>query len=303
MIITTTFLVALFSYLGLASVGHKFFIHQFYVTKLLQLFEYGNRRVKKVNERMQQSREQKRKLSLIKEGQAISKPEPDDVEIESESETDSAYGEELEYDRNNIQASTYQGRTRSASLGLGEQKHELDLFAVSDFARAGIQSIVDDQVTKRFAAKELQTWNLLTRTDKFYHYKSLRLAAIWLTGAFFRYFILFPFRAIITIVGVLFLIAITGLIGLIFPEGPIKKWVYYSVSIMCFRMCSRGFSGVITYHNPENKARGGGICVANHTSPIDVVILHCDNSYALVGQKQGGFLGIMQRALARAADH
>ncbi len=68
-------------------------------------------------------------------------------------------------------------------------------------------------------------------------------------------------------------------------------------------MCSRGFSGVITYHNPENKARGGGICVANHTSPIDVVILHCDNSYALVGQKQGGFLGIMQRALARAADH
>lgn len=118
-----------------------------------------------------------------------------------------------------VQASTYQGRTRSASLGLGEQKHELDLFAVSDFARAGIQSIVDDQVTKRFAAKELQTWNLLTRTDKFYHYKSLRLAAIWLTGAFFRYFILFPFRAIITIVGVLFLIAITGLIGLIFPEG------------------------------------------------------------------------------------
>ncbi len=101
MIITTTFLVALFSYLGLASVGHKFFIHQFYVTKLLQLFEYGNRRVKKVNERMQQSREQKRKLSLIKEGQAISKPDPDDVEIESESETDSAYGEELEYDRNN----------------------------------------------------------------------------------------------------------------------------------------------------------------------------------------------------------
>jgi len=43
--------------------------------------------------------------------------------------------------------------------------------------------------------------------------------------------------------------------------------------------------------------------VANHTSPIDVVLLHCDNSYALVGQTHGGFLGVLQRALARATHH
>ena len=41
------------------------------------------------------------------------------------------------------------------------------------------------------------------------------------------------------------------------------------------------FTGVITYHNPENKPKGG-ICVANHTSPIDVLLLACDNVYALV---------------------
>lgn len=29
-------------------------------------------------------------------------------------------------------------------------------------------------------------------------------------------------------------------------------------------------------------ARPCGICVANHTSPIDVMILSCDNCYALV---------------------
>ncbi len=33
----------------------------------------------------------------------------------------------------------------------------------------------------------------------------------------------------------------------------------------------------------ENKAKGGGICVANHTSPIDAILLACDNCYALVG--------------------
>lgn len=32
----------------------------------------------------------------------------------------------------------------------------------------------------------------------------------------------------------------------------------------------------------ENMAKGGGICVANHTSPIDAILLACDRNYALV---------------------
>lgn len=32
----------------------------------------------------------------------------------------------------------------------------------------------------------------------------------------------------------------------------------------------------------ENKPQKGGICVANHTSPIDVVILANDGCYAMV---------------------
>ena len=41
-----------------------------------------------------------------------------------------------------------------------------------------------------------------------------------------------------------------------------------------------------------------GICVANHTSPIDVVILSVDRPYALVGQSHPGFMGIFQVAIA-----
>ena len=40
-------------------------------------------------------------------------------------------------------------------------------------------------------------------------------------------------------------------------------------------------SAVITYHNIENRPKTG-ICVANHTSPIDVMVLGADNAYALV---------------------
>lgn len=35
----------------------------------------------------------------------------------------------------------------------------------------------------------------------------------------------------------------------------------------------------------ENKPKKGGICVANHTSPIDVVILCNDGGYAMVGRE------------------
>ena len=46
-----------------------------------------------------------------------------------------------------------------------------------------------------------------------------------------------------------------------------------------------------------------GICVANHTSPIDVVILGTDNVYALIGQRHSGIMGVFQRALCRASSH
>jgi glycerol-3-phosphate O-acyltransferase 3/4 len=193
-------------------------------------------------------------------------------------------------------------RHRSMSLHISQEKREFNLSDITDFLRLGIKAIVDDEVTKRFNAEELKTWNLLTRTDKFYHYHSLRLALIWFTGFLFRYLILLPIRFTITFVGVYWLIFCTALVGLL-PDGKLKRSVYYHISIMCFRVLSRGFSVIITYHNKENKAKGGGICVANHTSPIDVVLLHCDNSYALVGQTHGGFLGVLQRALARATHH
>ena len=109
-------------------------------------------------------------------------------------------------------------RHRSMSLRLGETKHELDLCTVSEFVQLGIRAIVDDEVTKRFAAEELKTWNLLTRTDKIYHYKSLRLALIWLTGFIVRYFVLLPLRFLICGIGVSWLLSTTALIGLI-PEG------------------------------------------------------------------------------------
>lgn len=72
----------------------------------------------------------------------------------------------------------------------------------------------------------------------------------------------------------------TAVVGYV-PEGSFKRWLNHKVSILCFTFLSSALSSVITYHNPENRPVRG-ICVANHTSPIDVLILMCDNCYSLV---------------------
>lgn len=110
MFLTLTFFICLFGYLSLASVGHRFIIHQFYVSKLLQLFEYGEKRVKTVNKRIKQKREKVRRISLIKkDNEDDSNEVHDDVDLpppsppgsseestdeDEGSETDSAFSED-----------------------------------------------------------------------------------------------------------------------------------------------------------------------------------------------------------------
>ena len=67
-------------------------------------------------------------------------------------------------------------------------------------------------------------------------------------------------------------------------------------------MLGGAISAVITYHGAENRPKSG-ICVANHTSPIDVLILACDNAYALIGQRHNGLIGVFEETLSKCAHH
>ncbi|KAM9338520.1 glycerol-3-phosphate acyltransferase 3 [Symphorus nematophorus] len=191
------------------------------------------------------------------------------------------------------------GQLRSAqSPAAGE-------FALSDvfyFCKKGVESIVDDQVTQRFSSEELASWNLLTRTNQNFRYISLRLTVIWGLGVFVRYCVLFPLRITLAIIGLSWLVIGTTLVGFM-PESSVKNWLSELVHLTCYRICARGLSATIHYHNRENKPQKGGICVANHTSPIDVVILANDGCYAMVGQIHGGLMGVIQRSMVRSCPH
>lgn len=184
-----------------------------------------------------------------------------------------------------------------------DDTNELDfqLGSCFDYIKSGVESIIEDEVTSRFEAEELKNWNLLTRTNRRYEFISWKLTVMWVYGFLIRYCILLPLRVTICFVGVWYLTFCTAVVGFL-PDGETKRKMVRRVLIHCFEFLSNALSTVINYHNIENRPTHG-ICVANHTSPIDVLMLMCNNCYSLIGQSHGGFLGLLQRALARASPH
>uniref|UniRef100_A0A0N5AXZ4 PlsC domain-containing protein n=1 Tax=Syphacia muris TaxID=451379 RepID=A0A0N5AXZ4_9BILA len=176
------------------------------------------------------------------------------------------------------------------------------MLLIFGFDKGGVESIIDDQVTSRFKAEQLSSWNLLTRTSARFHHINRTLTFLWLTGFLIRYLILLPLRALLFLVGFTVLIIITHISERI-PNPSLKKRISRAAMPICMRIICRAFSTVITFHNRENIAKHGGICVANHTSPIDVMILSCDNNYAMVGQRQNGILGFLERTVSKTGDH
>ncbi|EGT30471.1 CBN-ACL-4 protein [Caenorhabditis brenneri] len=172
-----------------------------------------------------------------------------------------------------------------------------------DFVKAGLEAIIEDEVTSRFEAEQLVSWNMLTRTSiKFYQFVNWKLSALWIIGFLFRYCVMLPLRFTIFCIGLVFLISSTALIGLV-PVGNWKKRLNHKCMLICYRILSRSLTAVVYFHDEHFKAEKQGICVANHTSPIDALILSIDNVYALIGQKHEGLLGVVQRALSRASSH
>lgn len=184
----------------------------------------------------------------------------------------------------------------------GLRGRDFELSDVFYFSKKGLEAIVEDEVTQRFSSEELVSWNLLTRTNVNFQYISLRLTMVWVLGVIVRYCILLPLRVTLAFIGISLLVIGTTLVGQL-PDSSLKNWLSELVHLTCCRICVRSLSGTIHYHNKQYRPQKGGICVANHTSPIDVLILTTDGCYAMVGQVHGGLMGIIQRAMVKACPH
>ncbi|GCC20320.1 hypothetical protein chiPu_0021346, partial [Chiloscyllium punctatum] len=196
--------------------GVSFGIRKLYMKTLLIIFEWATLRIERG------ARERKQLIYKTNSNGSIIMKEPTSLE------------EEITQMRQNGDSTAPDSR-------------EFEMSDIFYFCRKGVETIVDDEVTKRFSAEELESWNLMTRTNNNFQYISLRLTILWGLGVFIRYCFLLPLS--------------------------------------------------------ENRPKNGGICVANHTSPIDVIILASDGFYAMVGQIHGGLMGVIQRAMVKACPH
>uniref|UniRef100_A0A3Q1CMI1 Phospholipid/glycerol acyltransferase domain-containing protein n=1 Tax=Amphiprion ocellaris TaxID=80972 RepID=A0A3Q1CMI1_AMPOC len=221
--------------------GVSFGIRRLYMKTLLKIFEWATLRIER-------GAKEKNHLLYKPYSNAIIAREPTSLE------------EEIKEIR------------RSGSNKDLDAAPEFEMSDIFYFARRGVESIMDDEVTKRFSAEELESWNLLTRSNYNFHYISLRLTVLWGLGLLIRYGFLLPLRVTLAFTGVGLLVFLTSVVGLL-PNGS------------------------------ENKPKNGGICVANHTSPIDVIILASDGCYAMVGQIHGGLMGVIQRSMVKACPH
>ncbi|XP_039762105.1 glycerol-3-phosphate acyltransferase 3 isoform X3 [Pararge aegeria] len=301
-ILYTPFLLLILCVIFLASIGKSLGVRRLYVNILLKLFEYGRQHIE-VAKRLQRndsSDEEEPPTPDDKPPSAIIKENGVNGTKNSVIERQEILGPspELNYKRSKSQERLQNGHVPEVK---GEKNLEFHLHHCMDLVKAGMESIIEDQVTSVFEAEELRSWNLLTRTNRQYEFLTWRLTIIWFMGFVVRYFFLLPLRIFIFIIGVWWLMVCTAGAGAL-REGPLKQRVNSALSLVCFNFLSRCISAVITYHNSDYKPRSG-ICVANHTSPIDVLVLMCDSCYSLIGQRHDGFLGLLQRALARASPH
>jgi len=179
-------------------------------------------------------------------------------------------------------------------------QREFSLEDVLDYVKTGVACIIEDEVTQRFEAEELKSWNLMTRTNENFRFINWKLSLMWGVGFFWRYCVLFPGRLAILLVGLVYLALGMSLVGMLQP-GAFKRQLHHWVTTSCFQVLGGAVSLVATYHDLENRPRGGSICVANHTTPIDVLPLACDCSYAFTGQRHGGFLGWLQAQFSKAS--
>ncbi|XP_063632133.1 glycerol-3-phosphate acyltransferase 3 isoform X2 [Cydia splendana] len=307
-ILYTPFLLLILCIIFLASIGKSLGVRRLYVNILLKLFEYGRQHIEvaKKLQRNDSSDDEEPPVPDDKPPSAIFKENGINGTKMTVIEREEILGPspELNYKRSTSQERVSNGvRPDNAGKGEGTKENNLEfhLHHCMDLVKAGMESIIEDQVTSVFEAEELRSWNLLTRTNMQYEFLSWRLTIIWMMGFVVRYFFLLPLRIMIFAIGIIFMLTMTSIASTL-PPGRIQRILGMMSYMISIRIMIRSLSVVIDYHDKQNMPKGG-ICVANHTTIIDVAVLSCNQCFSMIGQRHGGFLGLLQRALARASPH
>ena len=151
------------------------------------------------------------------------------------------------------------------------------------FISHGIEKTIQDDFSRCFQSAHSPPWNW-----------NLYLYPLWLLGVLTRYLFLFPIRCLLLVLGALMWLSNLLLIKTLVPASRRAEWERWNIRFFCSAFVL-SWTGVIRYHGTIPAHKPNQIYVANHTSLVDMVILSQMHTFSLVGQKQAGFVGFMQR--------
>ncbi|KAL6429806.1 hypothetical protein ACFW04_007589 [Cataglyphis niger] len=222
------FLILLLAIVFLASIGKSLGVRRLYIKLLLALFEYGRQNIENVKKR-NGNRDAEENLSTEEEFESPTIMEKNSTETSTKTENGCAGNSviarskdfilvpepEMHNHKNHVQESNLRNDQQETTTIDEIKEDSLDHknsfetlkagFAPTsclDYIRAGVEAIIEDEVTSRFEAEELKNWNLLTRTNRYYEFISWKLTFIWMFGFVMRYCFLLPLRIFICFVGI-----------------------------------------------------------------------------------------------------
>ncbi|XP_033361937.1 glycerol-3-phosphate acyltransferase 3 isoform X3 [Bombus vosnesenskii] len=224
-LLLTPFLMFLLAIIFLASIGKSLGVRRLYIKLLLTLFEYGRQNIENVKKKNGTWKQNDEDTDEEYESRHVEKQNVQNWKTESMQNGVSSTviarstdlilvpEPEMQNHKNHLEETkTENSQTPATSASKSETLIRRDSFETLkrefkpaiclDYIKAGVEAIIEDEVTSRFEAEELKNWNLLTRTNRHYEFISWKLTVIWICGFVMRYCFLLPLRIFICFIGI-----------------------------------------------------------------------------------------------------
>uniref|UniRef100_A0A914VJ48 Phospholipid/glycerol acyltransferase domain-containing protein n=1 Tax=Plectus sambesii TaxID=2011161 RepID=A0A914VJ48_9BILA len=182
---------------------------------------------------------------------------------------------------------------------------DLTFSLTSSAFAAGIEAIVQDELSCCFYPAPVQRWNWLTRP---WFALSHAQTAGYLLSCAFRYSVLVPIRVALLVISFMF-VGVCSFIPIFYTLNKNQR-AYIGVTY-CRLFCA-GLGLVATYHDFDiNRPRKGGICMSNHMTPNDIQIIFANvlseadkssteaTTYTVTGQSHTGIIWYIEQTTAK----
>ncbi|KMY96252.1 glycerol-3-phosphate acyltransferase 3 isoform X3 [Drosophila simulans] len=173
----------------ISAINKSIGVRKAYVNLLLRIFEYGRVSIE----------------TASKENQHIQNPKTDDkqgVQLVDDADSKEGTNGATLITRDAVLLPQPQEPAPEKPVSSTKDEINFDFEKCLDYVKSGVEAIIEDDVTSRFEAEELKSWNMLTRTNRHYEFISWKITSIWVFGFFIRYVILMPLRVLVCFVGI-----------------------------------------------------------------------------------------------------